>query len=303
MEKNRRRNTMQSRQFTALLFALVLTIGPVQAAEKESTITLTLPPTSLGQWYKPANKRQVWLHTMFRLRRGMQAVTEYTALGDRERLIKWAGNLAKDYRSIAEMVPEWKDELELEWADRLVSAAEKMDVETIASAQRKLFTSCRGCHSEYRALAAALYRAPDFSSVVVEDQETLEERNYGDTMEGLSTSINRIVIALADERIEAAQTAREQLTNRLNNLAGSCASCHQDDSALQLILGETTQNDLEQLGKLIDSGKIKDSQKLTGHIAVNICARCHGSHRTLSDLRGFIRKESEGIDMHSEHEH
>ncbi len=230
-------------------------------------------------------------------------MTEYTALSDRDRLIKWSKRLEKDYKSIADMVPEWRDELELKWADRLVTAAEKMDAEGIASAQRKLLTSCRGCHSEYRAVTAALYRAPDFSKTIVEDQETLEEMSYGDTMGGLTTSMNRIVIALADERIEAAQTAREQLAARLENLAGSCASCHQDESAQQRILGETTQKELDQLGQLIDSRKIKDSQKKIGHIAVSVCARCHGSHRTLSDLRGFIRKESEGIDTHSDHEH
>lgn len=287
---------------TAIICLLVITSSP-QAEEKERTITLTLPPASLGQWYKPENERQVWLHTMFKLRRAMQAVTEYTALGDQERLTKWSKRLVKSYRSIAEMVPEWRDELELEWADRLVAAAEKMDVEGIASAQRKLFTSCRGCHSEYRAVTAALYRAPDFSKTLVENQETLEEMSYGDAMVGLSTSMNRIVIALADERIEAAQTAREQLIARLENLAGSCSSCHQDESAMQRILGETAQKDLEQLGKLIESRKIKDSQKMTGHIAVNVCANCHGTHRTLADLRGFIVKESGGLDGHAEHDH
>lgn len=294
---------MKIKQLAIISLCLLTITASPHADEGNRTVTLTLPPASIGQWYKPANERHVWLHTMFKLRRGMQAVTEYTALGDRERLVTWSKRVVKSYRSIGEMVPEWRDELELEWADRLLSAAEKMDVETIASAQRKLFTSCRGCHNEYRAVTAALYRAPDFSKTVVEDQETLEEMSYGDSMEGLTTSMNRIVIALADERIEAAQTAREQLVARLESLSGSCSSCHEDEAAQRRILGESTEKDLVQLEQLIGSGKIRDSQKLTGHIAVKVCATCHGTHRTLVDLRGFIIKESGGTDSHAEHEH
>lgn len=289
---------MQTKIIVSLLFCFLITAGTAQANDEEPAVSLPLPPASLGNWYKPANKRQVWLHTMFRLRRGMQAVTEYTAHGDREMTVKWAQGLAKDYKSIAEMVPEWRSELEIEWADKLVSAAEKMDVQAVATAQRKLSTSCRGCHNEYRAISAVLYRAPDFSKVTVENQETLEEMSYHDTMEGLSISMNRIMIALQDGRIESAQTAREQLTKRLNNLAGSCSSCHLDEAPVQRILGQATQNDLQHLGELMASGKIKESRERAGHIAVNVCARCHGSHRTVSDLRSYIVKESGRGDAH-----
>ncbi|MCK5336958.1 MAG: hypothetical protein KAQ67_12390, partial [Gammaproteobacteria bacterium] len=43
-------------------------------AYAEDSVKLDTPPASLEKWYKPANKRQVWLHTMFRLRREMQAI-------------------------------------------------------------------------------------------------------------------------------------------------------------------------------------------------------------------------------------
>ena len=64
------------------LIALTMTLSSgVQAAE-ESEATLTLPPASIAQWYKPQNERQVWLHTMFGLRRSMTAIQEYVALED-----------------------------------------------------------------------------------------------------------------------------------------------------------------------------------------------------------------------------
>lgn len=281
---------MRRHLLSLFLFGTVLMTTSAYSETADRQATLSIPPASLEQWYKPANKRQVWLHTMFRLRRSMQAVSQYAALEEPELLAKWSESLVKDYRSIGDMVPEWRDELELEWADRLLTSAKAMDVDALARAQRKLGSSCSGCHKEYRAVTAALYRAPDFSMIQVEDQETMEELSYEDTMQGLSTSMNRIVIALADQRLKDAQTARAQLIARLNNLGGSCAACHQDESLREQVLGQPSMDKLEQLGKLIEANKIKESQKSIGEIAVTICASCHGTHRTLSDLRQFIIK-------------
>ena len=59
----------------ALIYSGLVTGSAGAQAEK----ALMLPPTSLAQWYKPANKRQVWLHNMFKLRRELQAVVEYAS--------------------------------------------------------------------------------------------------------------------------------------------------------------------------------------------------------------------------------
>ena len=62
-----------------LYFLLGVWLVPAYA---EPMVSLKKPPASLEQWYKPANKRQVWLHTMFRLRREMQAIAEYAKQDD-----------------------------------------------------------------------------------------------------------------------------------------------------------------------------------------------------------------------------
>ena len=90
--------------FPALLFLHLVTAAvPADAGD---TVSLDVPPASLEQWYKPANKRQVWLHTMFRLRREMQAIGEYAEQNDRAAMDKWIKRLEKDYKKIADMVPE-----------------------------------------------------------------------------------------------------------------------------------------------------------------------------------------------------
>jgi cytochrome c556 len=266
-----------------MISALMLLLSQYVQAEKEKN--LAIPPESLAQWYKPANKRQVWLHTMFRLRREMLAVSDYTALEDTQRLKEWSDRLAQDYRKIAEMVPEWQDELELEQMATLQKAAEQGDLEQVAKAYRKLGLSCRSCHREYRAVAAALYRTADFSDIQVEDSESLEELPYKKVMERLSLQVNRIKIASVDGRKQTAVNALQGLRQGLADLGQSCEQCHKDEAPLERILGAETEKSLAALERGIESADIKETGHTLGTLAVQVCARCHGVHRTLYDLK------------------
>ena len=261
------------------------------AAEKawaDDEKVLSLPPASLSQWYKPANKRQVWLHNMFKLRRELQAVTEYADLRDRPRTEKWALRLVEHYRKIGEMVPEWEEELEPRWADHLEAAARKGDFAAVRKAARKLKRSCNSCHREYRALTAALYRAPNFGSAKVKSRETGKEQAYRETMQGLSVLVNRIKIAVEDERGQVALHALSSLRERLGDLGESCSQCHEQSQAKERILGADNTKLLIVLGDRIRAQEKKAAGRELGTAAVVICARCHGVHRTLYNLKEAI---------------
>jgi cytochrome c556 len=258
---------------------------PSWAEEK----TLQLPPASLAQWYKPLNKRQLWLHNMFKLRREMQAVSWYVAQEDAELLQKWADRLVAHYRKIGEMVPEWRDELELEWAGRLQQAAAMADFNAVSRAVRKLGGSCRGCHREYRAVAAMLYRSPDFSAVQVEDSETLEEVAYKKAMARLSTLVNRVKIASEDGQTSLALESLTELKRRMDDLAVSCASCHKEPVPRERILGQQTGRLVEDLAQAIQAKDRKKTGMALGTLAVEACARCHGVHRTQYDMQRLLK--------------
>ena len=275
---------------TLILSALLLN-STANAAENTTVddyepdkITLSKPPATIGQWYKPQNERQVWLHTMFRLRREFQAIGDYAALEDQPGVKKWSQRLLKDYKSIAEMVPEWSDEVDVKWADKLLAAAEKGDYAAVTNAQRQLGKTCSSCHKEYRAVTAALYRTPDYSQVMVELEDTMEELSYDDHMKRLSRDMNRLKIALEDTHPDKAREYAKNLTAGLNDLAQSCGGCHQDNYPEQRIWGEHSQKLLSDLTAGIGTAPTADSQKLLGEAAVTICARCHAVHRTQSDL-------------------
>ncbi len=256
----------------------------------EPGVTLSALPESLARWYKPRNKRQVWLHTMFRLRREMQAVAEYAQAGEVELMARWGGRLLRDYRSIATMVPEWEPELDMEWAGRLEQAIEDRDLATVRRGLGRLKRSCRSCHNEYRPLVAALYRSADFSAIELTTAEG-GKLDYPQLMQSLSRQVNRIKIALEDQRLPMAGDALRPLAGQLDLLGESCQACHREDEGVRgRILGQSTKAVLADLERMITAGDLKQAGRQLGALAVEVCARCHGTHRTLYDLGRQIRK-------------
>ncbi len=277
----------------SLSMLLLLASGMASAGDEEREIMLKLPPASLAQWYKPANRRQIWLHTMFGMRREFQAVSEYILLEKPRLARKWAARLDEHYRSIGKMVPEWRGELDIEQLDALNSALKVGDLKAAGEAARKLSKSCRSCHRDFRATAAMLYRAPDFSHVTVEDSESLEEEKLGRVMERLTTLLNRVKIAVEDGRKAVAVESLEALDRRLEDLAASCEQCHRSEAPRARILGTGRARASAALGSAIVAGDAETAGKALGELAVTVCARCHAIHRIQSDMRELLVEEAE----------
>lgn len=261
-----------------------------------ATVTLKSPPASLAQWYKPANKRQVWLHTMFRLRREMQAIAEYAgtseqAAENQAALSKWIKRLDKDYNKIAEMVPEWKQEIKPRLIPELEMFAEKGDAYRLGKTLEMIERTCNDCHTYYQPLVTATYRSPHYDDIRLKNSDG-SEQGFEDNMEQLSETVNRVLIALDDGYNEVALTASQRLVEQLNNLGDSCNSCHMEDEyPRERILGNATRQRFETLQANIKADQVKDSQKLMGEIAVTVCARCHNTHRIVYDLRNALLPE------------
>ena len=265
------------------LLMLVLSMScasPLAAGDAEKPGVL---PGSLAGWYKPENERQVWLHSMFAMRRELQAVQEYAELRDPDLVRKWAARLAKHYRRIPEMVPEWDDEVELAALERLERAARADDFGGVSAAAKRLSRSCRSCHNEFRALAAARFRGPRFEGIEVRDAGGTEQE-YGDHMKKLSRNLNRVKIASEDERWAAADQALAALNGGLDRLGETCRACHDEETPGQRILGEAAQASLGEIAGGLTAKDPKRVGRYLGQAAVQICARCHGVHRILKDL-------------------
>ncbi len=248
---------------------------------------LSALPESLGQWYKPTNKRQVWLHTMFALRRELQAIEEYAALGERELLAKWSDQFTRHLRSIPEMVPEWRDAIEWDEVERLEHVVAEGALSQVSNSIDRIRRDCRSCHREFRVLAALRYRAPDFSALALDDGEG-GRVDFPTHMERLSLILNRIKIASEDARWESANESLLSLRTELERLATTCPACHADAPPRARILGEASAAVLDQLATAIAARQPSQTGRQLGQAAVDICARCHATHRTLSEMRQLL---------------
>lgn len=251
---------------------------------------IELPPTSLAQWYKPENKRQVWLHTMFRLRQSLQAVEIYSQQGDQQQLIKWAGILQESYAELAMMVPEWEDETRQQAAKKLLTYAKNGDSKKLAKSITQLNKICEGCHQQWKAVVTTLYRSPDYSKLSVTVAQA--SHSYSDFMEDLADTLGVLKIAREDEKLATARQAVTKLGEQLDQLSNSCSDCHRDPQPRERILGSATKDSLKALhAALNEPHDPKESGRHLGTVGFTVCGRCHSIHRTLGDIREELKAE------------
>lgn len=270
---------MRWSHFILLQCLLVVIVGSIVYLHKDRVILIKSPPASLAQWYKPENERQVWLHTMFKLRREMQAVRFYTDNKETKHLEKWMALLSEDYQKIGEMVPEWKKKLDMEAMIRLQESVRSGRYEYVSHALDDLSEGCETCHKDYRTITATMYRAPDYSLVDIGTSASFKVH-----MDKLSKQVNQIKIASEDGMQDIALSSLSDLEKGINVLGESCANCHRQQDA-KIYPGKTINKTITSLGESLRTGTLKDQGRDLGTLAVLACARCHGTHRLSSDTR------------------
>lgn len=236
------------------------------------------PPASLAQWYKPQNKRQIWLHNMFKLRREMQAVQHYADQNDAQHLEKWVAQFSEHYLKIGEMVPEWKKKLNMETVSSLQQSAREHRFESVSRALNDINKSCKSCHTDYRAITASMYRAPDFSAIKINPSTTFKAH-----MEKLTKQVNQIKIASEDGMKGVAVASLSDLKKGMQALGETCVNCHKKDT--REYPNDSIRKTILSLEHSLQTGTLKDQGRDLGTLAVLACARCHGTHRITYDIR------------------
>jgi len=270
---------------TSAMAIMSLSASAEDVVVEEQTITLKKPPEILAKWYKPANKRQVWLHTMFRLRREILAMNDYSQKEQQAELEKWSEKFIKDYQSIAEMVPQWQEFLYLDKLESLESAVKKQEYSSISPILKKISKSCMHCHDDYQTVATLMFRSPNFNDRIISEGFSGEKIAYDDIMLQLSESVNRINIAIKDSYFSAAHHLIEPLEEQLEHLSTSCGDCHQDDEVPVERIMNASRSLLPELAEQLELKDQKQSGRKLGEFAVKVCARCHSIHRLSSDLQ------------------
>jgi len=271
-----------------LLFGV---LGAIVFIHKDRVALIKTPPASLAQWYKPENKRQVWLHNMFKLRREMQAVRFYAHNKEGTHLQKWAGQLKEHYQKIGEMVPEWKKKLDIKLIAELQEQVKNNNYQDITHTLENLNESCDSCHVDYRAITATIYRAANFSSIETPGRST----SLKEHMKELTQQVNLIKIASEDGMQEIALSSLSDLKKGMNTLGETCPICHKKDK--KEYPDDAMNNTIARLEERLVTGTIKDQGRELGTLAVIACARCHGTHRFAYDSRNLFVEKPGWLDL------
>mgnify|MGYP000580117784 CR=1 FL=1 len=269
---------MRWTHFIFLQCLLIAVVAAIVYIHKDKVNIHKTPPASLAKWYMPENKRQEWLHNMFKIRREIQAVKLYSTSNEDELLDKWTAQLSKHYLRISEMVPEWDKKLNMEALAQLQVSVKDRDQQRVSLALDDLNASCDSCHQDYRITVATMYRAPDFSSVKLSQSAT-----YKKHMQALIRQLNQIKIASEDGKRDVALSSLSELKHGIKLQGETCVQCHKKDTKVypDVKMIKTIGN-LEQS---LTAGTHKEQGKALGSLAVQACARCHGTHRIAYDNR------------------
>jgi cytochrome c556 len=262
---------------------LLLSAGIVYKHQDKVTLIKT-PPSELARWYKPENKRQVWLHNMFKLRREMQAVEFYAQKKDAEHMNKWSKQLNEHYLKIADMVPSWKKKLALKTLVELKKQSEAKDFSSVLVQHKILQKNCDSCHDDFQAITALTYRTPDFSNIKI-----ASELSFIEHMDTLTRQVNQIKIAAQDGNNSLALSSLSDLTDSMTILGESCIDCHKKNR--QAYPSEMMNTTLKSLKVSLESGTAKQQGRDLGTLAVLACARCHGTHRITFGVKQQLVKE------------
>ena len=264
--------------FIIIQILLIVIVGVIVYIHNDRVIMIKIPPASLAKWYKPENKRQVWLHNMFNLRREMQAVQYYSDNNDAEHLEKWAASLRKHYLKIGEMVPEWNNKLNMEAISGLQESINSSNQLNVSNTLEQLNKTCESCHTDYRIITATMYRAPDFSSI-----DMNLPISYKKNMNELIRLVNQIKIASEDGIKDSALSSLSELKKGISVQGKTCESCHKKDK--RVYPDDKILKTISRLEISLRTGTAKEQGKELGTLAVLACARCHGTHRLAYDAR------------------
>ncbi len=281
---------MKTRIIIGLLVLSWILAGALVYLHKDRVQLVKLPPESLAQWYKPSSERQVWLHNMFKLRREMQAVGHYAALEQSEPLALWTARLNEHYQKIREMVPEWGSRLDQGTMQNLRTAQQANHYDQVIISLEQLQRSCDSCHTQFRAVTAALYRAPDFQDMRVKESESLPE-----TMKALNAEVNYIKIAIGEGNQEWALSSLSRLKAGMDEMDTLCENCHTHSPKAYPDTAIITA--LDELHTALVSGTTKQQGRALGTLAVTACAQCHGTHRIAYDTLQLIKANTGFIEL------
>ncbi|GBD03102.1 hypothetical protein HRbin19_00377 [bacterium HR19] len=275
--------------FAVLTFAVFSSFLFIVGYSDETKLNLNRPPKSLDKFYPPVSKDKKFLQAMHSMSLSFKATFLYLQRGDKSKAKKWAENLVKNYLSIPDMVPEWRNYIKRELAESFLKAVESGDMNTIKKSADDLGKTCGSCHQDNQLSVKIFYYTPNWDDIEVEDPVTLKKVGVHKFMKDMNDSLQFAIIGFQDGDFSFAGKNAKDFVARARALKEICSSCHTSQESIEAIAGKAFITSLDSFAKSVNEKKSDEFFKSLDKVGY-YCSACHTTHLFLWEIKESLEE-------------
>lgn len=235
-------------------------------------------PGSLDNLYPPASDRPVYLIRMLGLETSFSGIVVDLMEGDLEGAKGSFEDFRKQYREVAEMVPEWEGEYPEQPVEYLGTTLSAGNGDLVRKAFAGVGEICHRCHVQAMVPVQQKYHWGNFGAITVNDPLSGESTEYVQFKKLLAANLAGITVDLRQGQTDNARKQFEGFRARFDALGGSCQGCHENAGAS--FVGHDMQEAVASLGEAIHDRSVPADavMALTQKIGRESCSKCHLVH-------------------------
>jgi hypothetical protein len=184
----------------------------------------------------------------------------------------------RQYREVAGMVPEWKEEYPEGKVKELGAALAAGDRRMAMNAFAAVGGICHRCHAVAMVPVQQKYHWGEFGAATVRDPLSGAATGYPQFKQYLAANLAGITVNLKQGQTDNARKQFEGFRARFTALSGSCKGCHENES--RYFVDRDMQDTVGELGKAFRNRAVSaDSvDALVEKIGRESCSKCHRVH-------------------------
>ncbi len=231
-----------------------------------------LPP-SLDQYYK--TQPPEYLIKKFGLGESLMGVIMNSQQGDLVNAKKSFIAFSKEYKDIADMVPEWRNYYDQKPVENLGTALDSGNVSAILGAAGGVAENCGRCHTENMPAVWNHYNWKNFNNVMISTPEGQLPWPAA-KMKYLVIGYDGIGVNIEKKDQTGAQQSFNLFRSMFNNMTTACSSCHATER--RYYVSQDIQAMISDMGANIASGNLSRAEEIRQTIGMESCYRCHVLH-------------------------
>lgn len=262
-----------------LAFAMIPNAGAGSLPAAASGAPARLPlPESLNAFYPPAADRPAYLLKMVGLETSFSGIVVDLMEGDLDGARGSFEDFQRQYREVAEMVPEWKGEYPQGKVKELGAALASGDKGLAMEAFAAVGGICHRCHVAAMVPVQQKYHWGDFGAITVQDPLSGVATGFPQFKKFLAANLAGITVDLRQGQTDNARKQFEGFRARFEALRGSCQGCHEKES--RYFVDREMQDTVEELGEAFRSRTVVADavMALAQKIGRESCSKCHLVH-------------------------